>query len=196
MSKKFQKEVVDISIIQPLVTSSIAVISAFKDENGPNIKDAFTQTEASGVYVKVADRQSSRMLFQRESVQYATELCSNLESRFDPESMGLLRSIEAILNPANIPTTNTGLREYGLKDLKAICDVFGKEVVTSPMPNLREAANMLPVPLPPLIDSQHTQQDFHQVKVFLRSGNFVNLQVACEKLCQLSETFPYYALPL
>lgn len=72
--------------------------------------------------------------------------------------------------------------------------MFGAEAVTIPSCRLCDSDSLLPLSLPPIIDTERMQPDFHQVKVFLRSGNFPGLQAACQKLYQVSEMFPDYDL--
>ena len=100
----FQRDQIDVSAINAMVTSTIERLTYFKQQDGTTLTKVYNSITNSKYHgVTLTDKQTLRMQFQNSATQYIDNLTTNLQQRFDPDSMGTLQQLNKILNPANMP---------------------------------------------------------------------------------------------
>ena len=88
LSKVFQRDTIDVSVVNAMVTSTIEKLNQLKCKNGIELESTYNLISASGTFrqVKLIDMQTLRMLFQNNAVEYLEKLVDNLNSRFEDTS--------------------------------------------------------------------------------------------------------------
>lgn len=129
LSKVFQKDSIDFSIIAPSVRATISTLEAMATVPGPVLSEFLSETTASGELAKTFQGiilrgvSSDIELFSRLSVTFLGHVVENLQSRF-PQT--ILISAMAILDPRSLPSDNSDLASYGMQELDQLIQHFAQ----------------------------------------------------------------------
>ena len=170
----FQKENIDISDVASLVKSTTERLTLYKQKDGPTLSTVYTEiTNSSYKDLPLTDKETLRMLFQNSSTQYIDNICSNLQDRFDPESLGHLEELNQLLNPKHMPADNS-IIDYGEDRLKQLLNHF---------------KDHLP------INTNRALTHYIDLKLLLRQQNSLSLQqIGTHILDHYTEEFPDFSI--
>ena len=127
LSKVFQKENIDFSIIAPSVHATISTLETMTTVPGPVLSEFLSEAIASGELaetfqdIPLRGVSSDTGLFSRLSVTFLDLVVENLKSRF-PQTT--LISGMAILDPRSLPVDNSDLASYGIQELDQLVQHF------------------------------------------------------------------------
>ena len=123
LSRIFQKENVDLTLIQPCLQTTIDAIKDYKDNTGPNLRklDNVLATELKDFHITASDAQKEEF---KSSIQrkYIGTLITGLENRF-PDITEL--SAFSIFDPSKIPSSQEEFAVYGTDKLEHIVATYG-----------------------------------------------------------------------
>ena len=175
LSQTFQKNDLDISTVIIMIDSTISKLENFKKSNGKELSKVYEKIEESIYrYVKLVDKQTSRMQFQNSSNDYLDALINNLNSKFDKDSMKILQLLNKVLNPSLVPKNST-IDSHGCDEIKELVEHYGGENG--------------------LIDSEQAIEDYFQFKVVLKSLSDKTLTESCvEIVSNYGDMFPDFAV--
>ena len=181
LSKVFQGDLIDISIVRPAVDSTIAVLEDLQANAGLHLRQVQDATQ-NGTYlgIKILDTELLRTSFQKDQREYVGKLISNLQKRFSLDSLSILEHLDNLLNPTHLDVTTSGLPGSGEESLEAVVEFYGKTNVIGG----RE--------IPALINPARTKGDFLQFKYFLKSLSSKPLPHVLTTLCYQT-LFPDFA---
>ena len=181
LSKVFQGDLIDISILRPVVDSTIAVLEVLQTIAGPQLKQVYDSIQ-NCIYkeIKLQDTELLRISFHTDQREYITKLTSNLHKRFDPSSLSMLEHLNGLLNPALLDTTTRDLPDCGKESVKAVADFYGKTRM------------IRGTDFPSVIDPDHTKEDFLHFKYFLKSLSTTPFSLVLITLCAQT-IFPDFA---
>ena len=158
LSKVFQRDLADVTIVRPAVDSTIAVLESFMIKAGPHLQQALNDIhDCTYKEIHLKDNSTLRTAVQTAQSDYLQKLVSNLNKRFEPQSLSMLEHLNQVLNPACLDTTTSGLPTHGEDALHELIHFYGK------------AFNIGNTDIPAIIDPERTQDDFLQFKYFLKS---------------------------
>jgi hypothetical protein len=140
LSLNFQRQNLDISLVQPKVTAAFDVIKNTKVHDGPNLSQ-FKNDYDNGVYAlyNAKDCVSQRSSFDVARQNYLSKLESNLIDRFIHSS--ILNSFR-IVNPMHFPATVELAAKFGVDDLEVIIEHFCKPTDLDDCPPLLNAIEL------------------------------------------------------
>ena len=181
LSKLFQGDLIDISIVRPAVESTIAVLEDMQSNAGLHLRQVHDATQ-NGIYtgIKLQDTELLRTSFQKDKREYLGKLISNLQKRFGLDSLSILEHLDKLLNPAHLNVTTSGILESGKESLEEVVDFYGKT-------NMNGG-----IEIPSLINPARTKEDFLQFKYFLKSFSSKPLSHVLTILCNQT-LFPDFA---
>lgn len=169
LSRVFQKDDLDISVINTMVESTKEKLMLLKTNNGSELSKTYENID-DGQYrgVKILDKQQTRIGFQNASSDYLDKLNNNIEERFESDSMRTLNLLNVVLNPALVPKNST-LNEYGQAELSELGDIYCD-----------------------FVDKDRMSDDYYQLKVVLKTMPAdSSLRAACQHLIsKYSDVFP------
>lgn len=128
LSKVFQKDMLDYSVIAPSVNAAISSISGMKSVDGPALTHFKTKIVQSGFISEGIALQSSNSetkIFESLRTSFLSEVVANLEARFPEVS---LLSAMSILTPQNLPKDQQELLNYGNTELDVLVDHFESSI--------------------------------------------------------------------
>ena len=127
MSKVFQKDLLEFSVISPSVDATISAISC---SSGPALTEFMQQVESNATFVEGHSFEMSsndKIKFEKLRKSFVEEIVSNLKSRFPQTSV---ISSMSILDPQHIPKDQTKLPTYGNSELDVLIDYFSVQCPT------------------------------------------------------------------
>ena len=127
LSKIFQKESLDFSIIGPSVDATIASISSTP---GPVLTEFIEQAETNGVFVEghtLTVSLSDKQKFKKLQESFVADIVSNLRARFPQTSVLLAMSV---LDPQHLPQDSAKLPTYGNSQLDVLIKHFSIQCPT------------------------------------------------------------------
>ena len=126
LSRIFQKENVNLSLIQPCLKSTIDAIKKYEDDPGPNLSklDEVLVTELKDFQIEATSQQKH---FFKNQIQdaYIKALTEQLQDRFP--NVELLDAF-SIFDPQSLPSTEEHLAVYGQERLEVLISHFGEGV--------------------------------------------------------------------
>lgn len=134
LSKVFQRENIDFSIIAPMVHSTTSAIKAMKTVPGPILKsfqdevgtvDGITPT-FKGKEIKLSS--TSKEQFKRMSLTFIDKVVDNLKQRF-PE-VDTITAMK-LLDPQFLPQKQSSLATYGVCELDVLLEHYGTPKVVN-----------------------------------------------------------------
>ena len=122
LSETFQREQLDISLIQPKVTAALDALRSMKSHNGPHL-DAFTKAYDKGKYAlnNIRDSPTQRSSFEDAKREFLSKLEQNLTDRFTDS---VLLNAFKIINPKHFPSSIAKAANYGKEELSVIIQHF------------------------------------------------------------------------
>ena len=123
LSKVFQKQNVDFSIISPMVHSTIGAIEAMKVQPGPILQQFLDEIIIAGSITptfkgnNITSYNTSQEEFNKMAMTFMDKFVQNLQNRF-PE-VDIVSAMK-ILDPQFLPTTVSALVSYGTVDLEVL----------------------------------------------------------------------------
>ena len=159
LSKSFQAQSLDRSMIHPLVRSAKSSLSSINQEPGAHLADILNLVDERQLEgereikirykeVEVKVNESSYASFHRTKDRFIEEVISNIDYRFPADSKSVVDAL-GILNPRKCPAT-ANLGNYGNEELQVLVDHYGME------------KNGKDGPVPPIIDEAETKFEWVQ----------------------------------
>ena len=182
LSKIFQRDNLDVSVVNTLLESTIERLTQFKSTNGKELEEMYSAIKDSTYkQVKLLDKQVLRIQFQNSSQMYIDKLLENLADRFEDKSMHTLQLMNAVLNPNCVPS-DISLLNHGLKEVTELSELYG------------QSAEFNGELLAPLVDADRMSEDYEQFKIVLKSMKGQTLQDVCTSIVNnYSDVFPDFA---
>ena len=181
LSKVFQGDLIDISIVRPAVESTIAVLEDLQENAGVHLVQLQEATQ-NGTYlgIKIQDTELLRTSFKKDQREYVGKIISNLQKRFGLDSLSILEHLDILLNPSHLDVTVSGLPGSGQESLEEVVKFYGKTNVIGG------------IETPGLINPARAKEDFLQFKYFLKSLSSKTLPHVLTTLCNQA-LFPDFA---
>ncbi|CAC5382445.1 unnamed protein product [Mytilus coruscus] len=90
-----------------LLFSTQECLDFYKQKDGPTLTAVFTAiTNSKYKYLPLNDKETLCMQFQNSATAYLSNINTNLQQRFEPESLGHLETLNKLLNPAHMSAEN------------------------------------------------------------------------------------------
>ena len=126
LSKVFQGDLIDISIVRPAVESTIAVLEDLQENAGVHLVQLQEATQ-NGTYlgIKIQDTELLRTSFKKDQREYVGKITSNLQKHFGLDSLSILEHLDILLNPSHLDVTVSSLRGSGQESLEVV-KFYGK----------------------------------------------------------------------
>ena len=186
LSKGFQRQQVDFTVITEGVNSTVAALESFKTNPGPKLKKFLNEipedTHDSFYFMdqQISYSQHQRNEFNHSTSTFIDKLISNLQSRF-PDS-NLLGSL-SVFDPQKLPVEPSELATYGAAEIDVLCAHYGT-------PKTGKSGQELA----PLVCVSETEDEWVQFKQ-LMSSNYrsCTIQSMAEKLLKsvsIKEDYP------
>ena len=162
LSKTFQRQCIDFTVVSDSVLAAISAIHGFKHSPGPRLVKFMSDVPSNPgecFYFKeqrISDSASQRHQFNANKEAFIDKLIENLRSRF-PDSGSL--SAFAIFDPQKLPP-EAELATYGDPELETLCEHFG---------TAKELENS--TELQPVINTDEAKDEWVVFKQFM-SQNF------------------------
>ncbi|KAK6171888.1 hypothetical protein SNE40_018311 [Patella caerulea] len=175
----FQRETLNLSMIRPMVNSTIETLEALltaKGENESEFNRIFDETAVNtegfrGVTLTYADERS-RTSFETVRNNFILDLVTSLKTRFPEDSLNVLNSLDIVLNPARYPNARNELDVFGGDSLNILMDFFCKDIQDSDV----------------IIDGARATRDFSHFKRVLFGLGTKSLEDTCQTI--ISDFFP------
>ncbi|KAK1878735.1 Transmembrane protein C17orf113 [Dissostichus eleginoides] len=125
MNLTFQKEDVNISSIQPVVSMTLASLDDLM--NGPGEAETkFNEALQDGKFCGITLTQADAQTFSRVRTEYIAEVTKSIKKRFPSEHVGIIADLNTVINASHYPGADSALKSYGLEALERICDHYGR----------------------------------------------------------------------
>ena len=179
LSLNFQRQNLNISLVQPKVLAVIDAINSMKVHDGPKLCE-FKKAYDDGSYVlyQIKDSASQQLSFANARRDFLTKLEKNLQDRFVDSS---ILSAFRIIDPLHFSSTHA---TFGEEELEVIiqhfCKTSSEEEEYSPPLNPAELHNEFQMFRPFFIIRNFPQTDFYKFSTMF--------------LCNFSDMFPQMAL--
>lgn len=176
LSKCFQKDIIDIHLVNSMITATKETISVLDevDAEPATVQVLLDDIDGSGEYHGIGLECSYRDRLEhfRLRSNFSRNIIEQFDQRFPEHDMKILKDLNTILNPALLPQSRQSIVDHGHDALRHITDVYGENT----------------------INSEQTRNAFLQFKFLLNVNRHLNLQKMCMKiLSEYSETFPNFA---
>lgn len=173
MNLTFQKDDVNISSIQPVVTMTLADLDDL--EKGPgDMEKKFADGFQEGIFCGHKLTHVDEHGFSALRAQYIGEVKKSIKKRFPTEDVSHISDLDIVLNASRFPTTETALKQYGLNAVDRLADFFGT-------PNAAA----------PLVEKERMIHDFRSVKRVLAGSGYPPFKESCRLLINTyAEMFP------
>ncbi|XP_046556917.1 uncharacterized protein LOC124266153 [Haliotis rubra] len=183
----FQREVLNLAIIGPMVLSTKESLQYLIKEKGENEK--FLEgnmkegpSQFRGITITYADKRSMEA-FNTMRTCFIEDLVDSLDRRFPEKSLDLLQALDNVLNHDKYPDRKEDLANYGGDSLTVLLDHF--------CPVIGQDNNDVTTPY---IDRDRSLRDFQQFKRVnsgIGSGNF---DMTCKVLItEYADIFPDFS---
>uniref|UniRef100_A0A8C6STB8 HAT C-terminal dimerisation domain-containing protein n=1 Tax=Neogobius melanostomus TaxID=47308 RepID=A0A8C6STB8_9GOBI len=176
MNLTFQKEDVNISSIQPIVSMTLANLDDF--EKGPgDVEKKFVEGFREGIFCGHRLTHVDEHGFSALRAQYIGEIMKSIKKRFPSGDVSHISDLDTVLNASRFPNTNSALQEYGLDAVERLADFYGAH------PNAAFS----------LVEKERMVRDFRSVKRVLAGSGNPPFKDSCKLLINTyAEMFPDY----
>ncbi|KAH3849513.1 hypothetical protein DPMN_091916 [Dreissena polymorpha] len=127
MCRAFEKDKLDIEIVNVSVQSTVDTLINMKDRNGAELEKIYNAiVDSRYKNVKVTDNEQNRMGFQTASTSYLETLIQKIQNtndRFEEESIDKLQLANRVQYPKHLHTVPAEI--YGKNAVEDICKLLG-----------------------------------------------------------------------
>ena len=159
LSKLFQKEVLDFSVIQPSISNSTEALLQLKDHDGLHLTTCKQEICGNMYHNQPIENSSAQQrTFESAKSQFIQAVVDNMRSRFP--DIGVLSACQ-IFDPQNLPKNPTDLVSYGNTQLDVLLKHYSPKV-----PATTVSASSSVTDTQPLINAEECRSEFVLFKQF------------------------------
>uniref|UniRef100_A0A8D0H9Q9 Uncharacterized protein n=1 Tax=Sphenodon punctatus TaxID=8508 RepID=A0A8D0H9Q9_SPHPU len=188
ISRFFQLEELDLSILKPIISATVANLQSQKTDSGQNFQEFLNELNEhpnedcegeSRFYYKGVELANCSKVhlknFERLKETYLESIQGNLQDRFPSNTLEVVNSFSAIFNPKCYPQLLDNIGSYGVDELNFLLQAYSRVVV-----------------------SERALSDFPLFKRIVFSLNQLSYKDLCVKLVysnsEMHELFPDFAV--